>query len=140
MIIMKRIDFFKKIALSVVGAGIISSVKAEESKVEMPFDDIFEVWQKNPIILNLKHDSPVFNYFKKELGDRITNYDGFGVFMGCYDVVLEEKKYYTIDDFACVIRCLNGRYRKNNTFTKDIMRFIRGENGIHPDLFTINHY
>lgn len=137
---MKRIDFFRKIALTVGGIGLISLAKSEEVNTEIPFDDIFEVWQKNPIILNLKHDSPVFNYFKKELGDRVTNYDGFGVFMGCYDVVLEEKKFYTIDDFAYVIRCLNGRYMKRKTFTRDIMRFIRDGNGIHPDLFTVHYY
>jgi len=137
---MKRIDFFKRIAVSVVGAGLIGSVKAEEINTEIPFDDIFEVCHGNPRLLDLKHDSPIFAYFKTELGERVTNESGLGVFMGVHDVILEEKKYYTIDDFACVIRCLNGRHRKNNTFTKDIMRFIRDGNGIHPDLFTIHHY
>jgi len=53
---------------------------------------------------------------------------------------MKEKPAYRLEDFGCVIRALNGCYRKDITFTNDIMRFVRDEGGICPDLFTVRHY
>jgi hypothetical protein len=138
---MKRSDFFKSIFGAAAIVALPNQLQATEKEKEYSFDELFEVHDKNEILIYPKPNTFIYNKIKEEIGiERILANKHFHYYLGVDDVIIPMKEKYTMDDFAPFIMCLNSYYKKNKLFAEthkqSFFRMISNKNGtMHFDLF-----
>ena len=117
---MKRSDFFK----SVFGVAAMVALPSQsqaivEKEKEYTFDELFEVHDKNKILIYPKKDCALYSIIKELIGnERILEGKYFTCYLGYHYNLIPIKEKYSISDFMPFILASKSYYKKNDSFSE----------------------